>query len=141
MYARVLRYEDAPESQRKKLIPMTSIQYGDWEENARAARREYVAGKITAEEFLRRIDTTHELESYDTVEQVLLPEESVWQKRVAADLDFDPMRQYPSFFMVLDLREAANDPQWKYLTAEDLIRKDQEGHQNLRSQYSKKFTS
>lgn len=138
MYARALRYEDAPENQRKRLIPMTTIQYGDWEENARAARREYVAGKITAEEFLRRIDTTHELESYDTIKQELPPEESVWQKRVAADLDFDPVRQYPSSLMVLDLRGATNDPQWEYLTTEDLIRKDQKGHQSLRDQYRKR---
>lgn len=137
MYARALRYEDAPESQRKKLIPMTSLQYGDWEENARAARREYVAGKITAEEFLRRIDTTHELESYVTVKQELPPEESIWQKRVAADLDFDPERQYPSSLMLLDLSKPSDDPQWQYLTAEELIRKDQEGHQSLKDQYSK----
>ena len=136
MYARALRYEDAPESQRKKLIPMTSLQYGDWEENARAARREYVAGKITAEEFLRRIDTTHELESYVTVKQELPPEESIWQKRVAADLDFDPVWQYPASFMELDLRE--DHPQWRDLTAEDWIRKAQKGHQSLRNQYGKK---
>lgn len=78
MYARALRYEDAPESQRKRLIPMTMTQYGDWEEIARKARRDYIAGKITAEEFLRRIDTTHELDSYDIAKQELPPEESVW---------------------------------------------------------------
>lgn len=115
---------------------MTSLQYGDWEENARAARREYVAGKITAEEFLRRIDTTHELESYVTVKQELPPEKSAWQKRVAADLDFDPVWQYPASFMALDLREG--HPQWRDLTAEDWIRKDQKGHQSLRDQYGKK---
>lgn len=136
MYARALRYEDAPESQRKKLIPMTSLQYGDWEENARAARREYVSGKITAEEFLRRIDTTHDLESYVTVKQELPLEKSAWQKRVAADLDFDPVWQYPASFMELDLREG--HPQWRDLTAEDWIRKDQKGHQSLRDQYGKK---
>ncbi len=138
MYARVLRYEDAPESQRKKLIPMTSLQYGDWEENARAARREYVAGKITAEEFLRRIDTTHELESYVTVKQELPPEESFWQKRVAADLDFDPEQKYPASFMVLDLSKPMDHPQWQYYTREELIQKDQEGHQSLQNKYSKK---
>ncbi len=133
MYARALRYEDAPESQRKKLIPMTSIQYGNWEENARAARREYVAGKITAEEFLRCIDTTHELDSYDTVKQELPPEESVWQRIVAGNLDFDPARQYPASFMDLDLGKGQS--QWQYFTREELIQKDQEGHQSLRDQY------
>lgn len=137
MYARALRYEDAPENQRKKLIPMTMLQYGEWEENARQARRDYIAGKIKAEEFLRRIDTTNELASYDTVKQKLPPEESFWQKRVAANLDFDPEQKYPASFMVLDLRKPTDDPQWQYLTREELIQKDQEGHQSLREQYQK----
>lgn len=137
MYARMLRYQDAPENQRDRLIPMTVIQYDVWEKNARQARRDYMAGKIEAREFLRRIDTTHELTSYDTVKQELPPEESIWQKRVAADLDFDPERQYPASLMLLDLSKPSDDPQWQYLTAEELIRRDQEGHQSLRDEYKK----
>ncbi len=137
MYARMLRYQDAPENQRDRLIPMTPMQYDEWETNARQARREYMAGKIRAEEFLRRIDTTHELTSYNTVKQELLPEESFWQKRVAADLDFDPERKYPASFMVLDLGKPTDNPQWQYFTREALIQKDQEGHQSLRDQYKK----
>lgn len=98
----------------------------------------YFIPKTKAEEFLRRIDTTHELESYDTTKQELLPGESVWQKRVAANLDFDSERQYPSSFMVLNLSKPVDNPQWQYLTAEDLIRKDQEGRQSLREQYGKR---
>ena len=137
MYARMLRYQDAPENQRDRLIPMTPMQYDEWETNARQARREYMAGRIKAEEFLRRIDTTHELASYNTVKQELLPEESFWQKRVAADLDFDPERKYPASFMVLDLGKPTDNPQWQYFTREALIQKDQEGHQSLRDQYKK----
>ena len=140
MYARMLRYQDAPENQRNRLIPMTPIQYEKWEANARQARRDYVAGIIKAEEFLRRIDTTRELTSYDTVKQELPPEESVWQKRVAADLDFNPEQDYPASFMALDLAEDTDDPQWQHFTREDLIRKDQEGHQSLRNQYETKST-
>lgn len=135
MYARMLRYGDAPESQRKKLIPMTALQYGEWEENARQARREYMAGKIKAEEFLRRIDTTHELVRYDPVKQELPPEKSAWQERVAGDPDFDPVRKYPASMMVLDLRDTADDPHWQFLSQEELIRKDQVGHQSLRDEY------
>lgn len=138
MYARALRYEDAPESQREKLIPMTMLQYGEWEDNTRQARREYLDGKITAVEFLRRIDTTRELSSYDTVKQELPPEETVWQKRVAADLDFAPERDYPQSFMELDLREATDDPTWQYFTGEDLIRQEQKGHRSLRDEYGRK---
>ena len=137
MYARMLRYQDAPENQRNRLIPMTPIQYEEWEATARQARREYMAGKIKAEEFLRRIDTTHELTSYDTIKQELPPEESVWQKRVAADLGFDPEQDYPASFMALDLSKPADNPQWQYLTRENLIQKDQQGHQSLRDEYKK----
>lgn len=135
MYARMLRYQDAPENQRDRLIPMPPVQYDEWEANARQARRVYMDGKITAEDFLRRIDTTHELGSYDTVKQELPPEETVWQKRVAADLDFDPERDYPQSFMELDLREPTGDPKWQYFTREELVRKDQKGHQSLREEY------
>lgn len=135
MYARMLRYQDAPENQRDRLIPMPPVQYDEWEANARQARREYMDGKITAEEFLRRIDTTHELACYDTAKQELPPEETIWQKRVAADLDFDPERDYPQSFMELDLREPTEDPKWQYFTREELVRKDQKGHQSLREEY------
>ncbi len=137
MYARMLRYQDAPENQRGRLIPMMPAQYDEWEANARQARREYMAGKIKAEEFLRRIDTTRELTSYDTIKQELPPEESVWQKRVAADLGFDPEQDYPASFMALDLGEDIDDPQWQHFTRADLIQKDQEGHQSLREKYGK----
>lgn len=137
MYARMLRYQDAPENQRDRLIPMTAVQYDEWEKNARQARRDYMAGEISSEEFLRRIDTTHELRTYDTVKQELPPEESLWQKRIAANLDFDSERQYPSSFMLLDLSKPTDDPQWQYLTREELIQKDQKGHQSLQDQYKK----
>ena len=137
MYARMLRYQDAPENQRNRLIPMTPIQYEEWEATARQARRDYVAGKIKAEEFLRRIDTTHELTRYDTAKQELPSEESFWQKRVAADLDFDPEQKYPASFMVLDLSKPTDNPQWQYFTRENLIQEDQEGHQSLREKYGK----
>ena len=70
---------------------------------ARQVRREYMAEKIKAEEFLRRIDTTHELVRYDAVKQEFPLEKSVWQKRVSSDPDFDPVRSYPSSMMVLNL--------------------------------------
>lgn len=137
MYARMLRYQDAPENQRDRLIPMTAVQNDEWEKNARQARRDYMAGEISSEEFLRRIDTTQELRTYDTVKQELPLEESLWQKRIAANLDFDPERQYPSSFMLLDPSKPTDNPQWQYLTREELIQKDQKGHQSLRDRYKK----
>ena len=63
-------------------------------------------------------------------------EETVWQRRVAANIHFDPATYYPETMMHLDLRAA--DPQWELFKADDFRRYDQEGHQSLREKYGKK---
>lgn len=134
MYARLLRWQDAAPGERDKLIPMDYDQYDVWSENARLARMEYLKGKLTAEEFLRRIDTTHELESYETemAEQIA---QTVWQQRVARDISTDPETCYPEAFQCLDLR--VEEPKWEVYTADDLRRQEQQGHQSLRERYGK----
>lgn len=132
MYARFLRWQDAPPSDRDGLIPMDYDQYTAWSENARLARMEYLKGKLAAEEFLRRIDTTHELENYEA-DKAELVEETMWQRMVAGDLGFDPEEHYPEMIQVLDLGEA--EPKWELCTADDLRREDQKGHQSLREKY------
>lgn len=77
MYARLLRWQDAAPSERGGLIPMNYDQYSAWSENARLARIEYLEGKLMAEEFLRRVDVTQELTSYET-DKVELVEETDW---------------------------------------------------------------
>ena len=134
MYERFLRYQDAVPSERSGLLPMDHDQYNAWSENARLARIEYVAGKLTSEEFLRRIDTAHVLTSYEAGKAELV-DETVWQRRVAANIQFDPAIYYPEKMMNLDLRAA--EPQWELFTADDFRRHDQEGHQSLREQYGK----
>lgn len=132
MYARLLRWQDATPGERDKLIPMDYEQYEVWSENARLARMEYLKGKLTAEEFLRRIDTTHELENYEA-DKAELVEETMWQRMVAGDLGFDPEVHYSEMMQVLDL--GAAEPKWESYTADDLRREDQKGHQSLREQY------
>ena len=134
MYARLLRWQDAAPSERANLIPMDYNQYTAWSENARLARMEYLDGKLTAEEFLRRIDTTHELNSYETGRAELV-EETVWQNRVAGDFSFDPETYYQETIQVLDL--GAAEPRWELLTADDMRREDQAGHQSLWEKYGK----
>ena len=131
MYARLLRWQDAAPDERDKLIPMDYEQYEAWSENARLARMEYLKGKLTAE-FLRQIDTTHELESYE-VDKAELAEETHWQRMVAGDFAFDADTHYPEMMQVLDLGEA--EPKWELYTADDLRREDQKGHQSLRERY------
>lgn len=123
MYARLLRWQDAPPSERDKLIPMDYGQYEAWSENARLARMEYLRGNLTAEEFLRRIDTTHELQSYEAVKAELVDKQTVWQRRVASDFTFDPAVSLPEEFMVLDRTHPGDqDAQWELHTADDLRR-------------------
>ena len=117
-----------------KLIPVDCGQYEEWSENARLARMEYLKGKLTAEEFLRQIDMTHELESYEVGKEDLV-EETVWQGVVAGNFAFDVETHYPEIIQVLDL--GAEEPKWELRTADDLRRKDQEGHQSLREKYGK----
>ena len=135
MYARFLRWQDAAPTERANLIPMDYDQYTAWSENARLARMEYLSGKLTAEEFLRWIDTTHELSSYET-DKAELVEETAWQRMVAINFGFDADVHYPETMQVLDL--GAEDPQWELRTADELRREDQRGHQGLQEKYNKK---
>ena len=135
MYARLLRWQDAAPSVRSSLMPMDYEQYDRWSENARVAREEYVQGKLTAEEFLRKVDTTHELTSYE-VDKIDLPDEpSLWQQFVARDFRFDPERYFPEEMAHLTL--GVPNPQWQILTADDLRREAQKGHQSLKEKYGK----
>lgn len=136
MYARLLRYTDAHPNNRKNLISMDYDQYDSWSENARLARIDYLDGKLTAEEFLRKIDTMHDLEDYTVGETQALPMETAWQRMVAGNIGFDPELHYPEGFMLLDLR--ADAPRWQTFSADDLRRRDQEGHQSLREKYGRK---
>ena len=135
MYARFLRWQDAAPSERDKLIPMDYEQYEAWSENARLTRMEYLKGRLTAEEFLQRIDTTHELENYEEGKAELV-KETVWQHMVAGNFDFDPEMHYPEMMQVLDLGVA--EPKWELRTRGDLRREAQKGHQSLREKYGKK---
>ena len=109
-------------------------QYTAWSEKARLARMEYLDGKLTAEDFLRRIDMTHELECYET-DKAELVEETVWQYMVAGNLGFDAETHYPETLQGLDL--SAKEPRWELRIADELRREDQKGHQSLREKYGK----
>lgn len=51
------------------------------------------------------------------------------------DFTFDPERYFPKEMIRLNLSDP--DPQWKLLTADDLRREAQKGHQSLREKYGK----
>lgn len=132
MYSRLFRWQDAAPSERSNLMPMDYEQYDQWSENARLAREEYVQGELTAEEFLRKIDTTHELASYEADKIVLPDEPSIWQRLIERDFRFDPERYFPKEKAHLIL--GVHDPQWQILTADDQRRAAQKGHQSLKGE-------
>ena len=113
MYARLLRWQDAAPGELDGLIPMDYSQYEVWSENVWLARIEYLNGELTAEEFLRRIDTTHELESYETGKAELV-KETAWQRVVAGNFAFDAETHYPEMMQVLDL--GVGEPKWELRT-------------------------
>ena len=135
MYARFLRWQDAAPTERDNLIPMDYDQYTEWSEDTRLTRMEYLSGKLTAEEFLRRINTTHELKSYEA-DKVELVEETAWQQMVAGNLNFDAETHYLETILELDL--GAEEPKWELRTADELRREDQKGYLGLREKYGKK---
>ena len=76
-----------------------------------------------------------DLKSYDVKECEFLPEDSVWQKLVARNIDFDPEKFFPPSMMSLDL--GAENLQWEIHTAEELQAQAQEGHTSLRAKYGR----
>ena len=135
MQARAVRYDDAGPERQSRLIPFDGDQYAEWSEMASRARLDYASGKISAVEFLRTIDTMHELDSYDIEECKLLPEKSRWQNLVAGNPDFDPELQFPSEIAVLEFSKENPDPEWKILTAQQFRERVQKGHMSLRAKY------
>ena len=70
------------------------------------------------------------------MDKIDLPDEpSMWQRLVAKDFTFDPERYYPESYAHLDLNDEG--PQWKIFSAEELRRRDQQGHQSLKEKYGK----
>ena len=118
------------------LLLLHYMQYEDWSENARLARIDYLNGKLTAKEFLRKIDTMHDLEDYTVDKVPVLSADTTWQPLVGGNIGFDPEMHYPKTYMQLDL--GTDDPQWQTFSADDLRRRDQVGHQSLREKYGKK---
>jgi hypothetical protein len=104
--------------------------YFDWSEMAKQARLDYIDGKISAEEFIRRIDKYGELKDF-TAQKTEQTGESVLERLVKQDLNFDPARRYFDI-QTLDLGES--NPQWKVVTAEERMKRDQGSHRPLAEQ-------
>lgn len=138
MYARMQRYDTAIPEKRGRLLVFSASDFKAWMDNASKAHREYTGGMIDSSEFLRRIDTWQELSSYDVKARPLVVDTTVWQQRVAADMDHAPADSFPEQVMFLSVPTDGSPAQWEVKTRDQLRREAQKGHQSLRDKYTHK---
>ena len=112
------------------LLQFDRGQYDAWMDEAHKAKMDYQTGRISAPEFLRRIDPGGELDLHDTT-QVSLPEpdRTPWREQIKRDMDFVPGQRFTD---ILHLDLSAEDPKWIMVTAEEQIRRARGGHTSLR---------
>lgn len=130
---RANRLELASPGEKDRLIPFDRDQYNNWLDLAREAKQEYQAGRISAVEFLQRIDLQGELAPYEA-ERIELPppDETPWRNCIKQDMDFVPGDRFADTAL-LDLREA--EPAWETVTAESRILHARGGHTSLHDRY------
>lgn len=130
---RANRLEMAPPGAGDRLIPFDRDQYTAWLDLAREAKRDYQAGRISAGEFLRRIDPGEELAAYDAERTELPPlDETPWRELIKRDMDFIPDSRFMNIDF-LDLREP--EPVWETITAKSQILHARGGHASLHDRY------
>ena len=134
LWARMDRYESAIPEDRDGLARMTALMYSEWSDMAAEAYMRYRRRELSAEEFFREIDAFGILDSYEA-DPARNHEETAWQKRLKADMDFDPSKSYENF-MFLDLSK--QDAQWETISAEQQRLRDQDGGDTLKERYGKK---
>ena len=112
--------------------------YEDWIEEACEARDEYLEGRITGEELLRRInpeeeplDSELEPEPFSLQKRLSL---TPWDKLVARDISFDPRHHFETM-QFIDLGE--ENPQWRTITAKARELDAKQGKVSLREKYKK----
>lgn len=130
---RANRLELAGPDGENHLLPFSRTQYEAWLDGAREAKKEYQAGGISAEEFLRRIDMDGELASRKAARDTLPePDRTPWRDYIKRDMDFISGKRFTDM-LYLDL--SAEDPAWTMITAEEQIRKARGGHASLHDRY------
>lgn len=66
------------------------IAYGDWSEMAQELRRAYLDGKISAADFIAKIDIYHEYPDFAHKKETPPTGDSTFREKVKRDLNFDP---------------------------------------------------
>ena len=130
---RANRLELAGPDGENHLLSFGRTQYEAWLDGAREAKKEYQAGGISTEEFLRRIDIDGELNYHKAVRDTLPePDRTPWRAYIKQDMDFVPEKLFVNT-MRLDL--SAGNLEWTVITAGEQIRKARGGHASLHDRY------
>lgn len=117
-----------------KRVPSGS--YFDWIDNAHNARAEYLEGKISGDEFLRRINP--EGEELDLDSPLQTPAEDIlftpWEQLVEGNISFDPKRYFQT---MQSLALGVKEPQWKRIASEEQESASKHGNESLLEKYKK----
>ena len=117
------------------------IAYGDWSEMAQDLRRAYLDGKISAADFIAKIDIYHEYPNFSHKKETAPTGESILREKVKRNLNFDPDSHYESR-MFLELRLDENGlpkdgAEWVVQTAQEQHDADRAGDTSLVEQIEK----
>ena len=117
------------------------IAYGDWSEMAQDLRRAYLDGKISAADFIAKIDIYHEYPDFAHKKETPPTGDSTFREQVKRDLNFDPNRHYEDM-MFLELRLDENGlpedgAEWVVQTAQEQRDADRAGDTSLVEQIEK----
>ena len=117
------------------------IAYGDWSEMAQELRRAYLDGKISAADFIAKIDIYHEYPDFAHKKEMPPTGDSTFREKVKRDLNFDPNRLYEDMmFLELRLDESSlpeNGAEWVVQTAREQHDADRAGDTSLVEQVEK----
>ena len=117
------------------------IAYGDWSEMAQDQRRAYLDGKISAADFIAKIDIYHEYPDFAHKKETPPTGDSTFREKVKRDLNFDPNRHYENR-MFLELRIGEDGVQtggaeWVVQTAQEQCDAERLGDTSLVEQIEK----
>ena len=117
------------------------IAYGDWSEMAQDQRRAYLDSKISAADFIAKIDIYHEYPDFAHKKETPPTGDSTFREKVKRDLNFDPNRHYEDMmFLELRLDESGlpeNGAEWVVQTAREQHDADRAGDTSLVEQVEK----
>ena len=125
----------------RMMVSWIGQQYGDWSEMAQDQRRAYLDGKISAKDFIAKIDVYHEYPNFSHKKETPPTGNSAFREKVKRNLNFDPNRHYENrMFLELRIGESGvqeDAAEWVVQTAQEQHDADRAGDTSLVEQIEK----